>query len=121
MKILAWLLIASLLGYAGLLALMYVFQRALLYFPDSVRPPAQAGLRQAQEVTLTSSDGEKLLAWFVPPRGDKPLVIYFQGNAEGLTARAGALQLAHRQRHRAAGAVLSRLWRLDRLVQAKPG
>ncbi len=39
-------------------------------------------------MTLTSSDGEKLLAWFVPPRGDKPLVLYFQGNAEGLTARA---------------------------------
>ena len=90
MNILAWLLVLALLGYGGLLALMYVFQRALLYFPDSARrPPAQAGLPQAQEVTLTSSDGEKLLAWFVPPRGDKPLVLYFQGNAEGLAARAG--------------------------------
>jgi fermentation-respiration switch protein FrsA (DUF1100 family) len=90
MKILAWLLVLAPLGYGGLLALMYVFQRALLYFPDSARrPPAQAGLPQAQEVTLTSSDGEKLLAWFVPPRGDKPLVLYFQGNAEGLAARAG--------------------------------
>ncbi len=90
MKILAWLLVLALLGYGGLLALMYVFQRALLYFPDSARtPPAQAGLPQAQEVTLTSSDGETLLAWFVPPRGDKPLVIYFQGNAEGLGPRAG--------------------------------
>ena len=40
-------------------------------------------------MTLTSSDGERLIAWFVPPRGDKPLVLYFQGNAEGLAARVG--------------------------------
>ena len=46
--------------------------------------PAQAGLPQAEEVTFTSSDGEKLIAWFVPPRGEKRVVIYFQGNAEGL-------------------------------------
>ena len=38
-------------------------------------------------MTLTSSDGEKLIAWLVPPRGDKPVVLYFQGNAEGLPAR----------------------------------
>jgi hypothetical protein len=90
MTALKWLLIAAVLGYGGLLVLMYVFQRALIYFPDTKRtPPVQAGLPQAQEVTLTSSDGEKLIAWFVPARDGKPLVIYFQGNAEGLAARVG--------------------------------
>jgi uncharacterized protein len=90
MTALKWLLIAAVLGYGGLLALMYVFQRALMYFPDAKRtPPALAGLPQAQEVTLTSSDGERLIAWFVPPSGDKPVVLYFQGNAGGLDLRAG--------------------------------
>ncbi|MGH6664622.1 MAG: alpha/beta hydrolase [Pseudolabrys sp.] len=89
MTVLKWLLILAVVGYGGLLALMYVFQRALQYFPDPTRvAPAQAGLPQAQEVTLTSSDGEKLIAWFVPARAGKPMVIYFQGNAEGLSARA---------------------------------
>src|ERR1035437_2562640 len=88
MTALKWLVIAAVLGYGGLLALMYVFQRALLYFPDSNHVlPAQAGLPQAQEVTLTSGDGEKLIAWFVDPRGDQPVVLYFEGNAEGLAAR----------------------------------
>ncbi len=88
MTALKWLMIAAVIGYGGLLALMYVFQRALMYFPDTTRTaPAQAGLPQAQEVALQSDDGEKLLAWHVPPRGDKPVVIYFQGNAEGLKAR----------------------------------
>lgn len=90
MAALNWLLIAAALGYGGLLVLMYVFQRALQYFPDATRtPPGQAGLPQAQEVTLTSGDGEKLIAWFVPARAGKPVVLYFQGNAEGLAARVG--------------------------------
>ena len=90
MAVLKWLLVLAVAGYAGLLALMYVFQRAMMYFPDAARvAPAQAGLPRAAEVTFASSDGEKLLAWFVPPDAGKPLVIYFQGNAEGLAARVG--------------------------------
>lgn len=89
MTSLKWLLILAVAGYGSLLALMYVFQRALLYFPDATRvAPGQAGLPQAEEVTLTSGDGERLIAWYAPPSGDKPLVLYFQGNAEGLPARA---------------------------------
>ena len=90
MSALKWLLLIAALGYGGLLALMYVFQRSLMYFPDRARtPPVVAGLAQAEEVTLTSADGEKLIAWHVPPRQAKPLVIYFQGNAGGLDLRAG--------------------------------
>jgi fermentation-respiration switch protein FrsA (DUF1100 family) len=86
---LKWLFLLILLGYVGLLALMYTFQRALMYFPDPARtPPAAAGLPQAEEVTLTSADGEKLIAWYVPARAAKPLVIYFQGNAGALNLRA---------------------------------
>jgi len=89
MTTLKWLLLIAALGYGGLLALMYVFQRSLMYFPDQARtPPATAGLPQAEEVTLTSADGEKLVAWYAPPQGTKPVVIYFQGNAGALDLRA---------------------------------
>jgi fermentation-respiration switch protein FrsA (DUF1100 family) len=89
MPTLKWLLIAAVLGYGGLLALMYVFQRSLLYFPNPGRiSPAAAGLPQASEVTFRSDDGETLLAWYVAPREGKKLVLYFQGNADGLNARA---------------------------------
>ncbi len=74
--------------YGAVLALMYVFQRALLYFPDPRHTlPAAAGLPEAREVQLTTSDGEKLIAWQVAPRGDKPVVLYFQGNAGALDLR----------------------------------
>jgi fermentation-respiration switch protein FrsA (DUF1100 family) len=87
---LKWFLIIVFVGYGGLLALMIVFQRKLMYFPDPTRTaPAQAGLPQAEEVAFTSSDGEKLIAWHVAPRGAKPVVLYFQGNAGALDLRVG--------------------------------
>ena len=89
MTALKWLIILLIGGYASLLLAMYVFQRTLMYFPDPARiPPAQAGLPQAQEVTFESADGEKLIGWHVPPQDNKPVVIYFQGNAGGLNLRA---------------------------------
>jgi fermentation-respiration switch protein FrsA (DUF1100 family) len=90
MTIIKWLLIVIVLGYGVLLALMAVFQRKLIYFPDPRRhDPAAAGLPQAEEVELTASDGEKLVAWHVPPRAEKPVVLYFQGNAGALDLRVG--------------------------------
>ena len=90
MTVMKWLLLAIVLGYGALLALMALFQRKLMYFPDPRRyRPAAAGLPQAEEVELKASDGEKLIAWHVPPRGDKPVVLYFQGNAGALDLRVG--------------------------------
>lgn len=90
MTVVLSLLVLAVLLYGGLLALMYAFQRRLMYFPDARRwAPALAGFPQAEEIALASSDGERLLAWHVPPRGDKPVVIYFQGNAGGLDLRIG--------------------------------
>jgi uncharacterized protein len=64
-----------------------------MYFPDARRrAPADAGLPQAEEVTLTTSDGETLVAWHVAPRDGKPVVLYFQGNAGALDLRAGRFQ-----------------------------
>src|SRR5262245_10063601 len=90
MTTLKWFILIAVFGYGGLLALMYIFQRNLLYFPDARRTaPAVAGLPQADEVMLTTVDGEKLIAWHVRPQGSRPVVIYFQGNAGALDLRAG--------------------------------
>src|SRR5260370_19008009 len=60
-----------------------------MYLPEKVRtPPAAAGLPEAEEVFLQTADGEKVIAWHVPPRGDKPLVLYFHGNGGALSWRA---------------------------------
>jgi fermentation-respiration switch protein FrsA (DUF1100 family) len=88
MTLLKWL-IASALIYGGVLVLMYVAQRSLMYFPETRRtPPSAAGLPQAEEVVLDTVDGEKLIAWHVAPAAGRPLVIYFQGNGGALRLRA---------------------------------
>jgi fermentation-respiration switch protein FrsA (DUF1100 family) len=84
MTTLKTLIIAAVLGYAGLLAAVYLFQRAIMYpAPQSVRTaPAAAGLPQAQEHLLDTADGEKITVWHVLPKGDRPVVIFFHGNGE---------------------------------------
>jgi uncharacterized protein len=89
MALLKWTLIVFLVGYVGVVALLYVVQRALMYFPDSVRmPPAAAGLQAAQEILLDTADGERVVAWHLPPRGDRPVVLYLHGNGGALSHRA---------------------------------
>ncbi len=83
------LLVIAAAGYLALVALMYVAQRGMMYFPATARtPPATAGLPQAEEVMLDTADGERLIAWHVPPRGDKPVILYFHGNGGALNYRA---------------------------------
>src|SRR5262245_50045442 len=88
MTLTKWLL-AAVLIYIGFVALLYVVQRKMLFLPDTTRhAPASAGLPEAQEVVLDTADGEKVIVWHAPPQGDKPVVVYFQGNGGGLNLRA---------------------------------
>ena len=64
--------IVIVIACGGFVALMYAMQRSLMYFPERGRtPPAVAGLPAAQELTLDTADGEKLVAWYVAPRDRK--------------------------------------------------
>ena len=87
MVYLKWTFILAAIGYVAVGAIMFFAQRALMYFPESLRTaPAAAGLRQAEEVMLDSG-AEKIIAWHVPPRGNKPVVLYFHGNGGALQHR----------------------------------
>ena len=88
MTVLAGIAISLLCVYAGVLAMLYVTQRSLMYFPETIHTtPAAAGLPQAQEVKLTTADGEHIFAWHVPPRDGKPVILYLHGNGGALRYR----------------------------------
>jgi fermentation-respiration switch protein FrsA (DUF1100 family) len=88
MALAKWALILPLSFYIGLLALMYVAQRSLMYFPESLRTaPAAAGFPEAAEVVLDTTDGERVIVWHVAPRGDAPVWLYFHGNGGALRHR----------------------------------
>lgn len=80
--------------------LAWAFQRRLVYFPDRAQvPPAGSALPGGRDVTLRTSDGLELGAWFAEPtRGDRGLaVLVAPGNAGN---RAGRATIGHALRRR---------------------
>ena len=70
---------------------MWALQRRLIYLPSpGPVPSAQEVVGGAREVTLTTSDGLELGAWYVPARGprDNAAVLVANGNAGDRSLRA---------------------------------
>jgi fermentation-respiration switch protein FrsA (DUF1100 family) len=90
MTVLKWLAAVALIVWCGGLALLYFAQRSILFpIPETRRTsPRAAGLPDAEEHLLKTSDGEQLIAWHVAPRAGKPVVIFFHGNGDILAWRA---------------------------------
>jgi hypothetical protein len=67
---------------ALLLALLWVFQRRLVYLPDDGPVPAAGdAVPGGRDVALRTADGLTLGAWFVPgPAADAPAVLVANGN-----------------------------------------
>jgi len=85
---LGWIAAIALVTYAALTLTIYFAQRSLMYFPDTAHvTPAAAGLPEAEEVPLTAADGTRIHVWHVPPRGDRPVIVYFHGNGGSLAGR----------------------------------
>lgn len=81
--------------------MLTALQRQLIYFPDSTTvPPAGEVIRGARDLTLHTSDGLALGAWFVPasPAEDTHLaVLVAPGNGGSRSGRAGlATELSRR-------------------------
>jgi uncharacterized protein len=93
MSFVKWTFIVLGSFYLALAALLYVLQRGMMYFPETVRTaPAAAGLPQAEEAVLDTADGEKVIVWHVPPRDGKPVVVYFHGNGGSMRLRVDRFQ-----------------------------
>jgi alpha-beta hydrolase superfamily lysophospholipase len=88
MTALGWIAVIALALYVGLTTMVYLAQRSLMYFPDTLHTmPAEAGLPEAEEVQLKASDATPIIAWHVAPRDDKPVILYFHGNGGSLKYR----------------------------------
>ena len=78
--------------YVAAVAGMVVFQRDLQYFPDRSDPaPVGVGLVDVQRVPLATADGETVVLWWADPAPDRPVILYFHGNAGSIAQRADRL------------------------------
>lgn len=91
MAVLKWIAIILAAGYVAGLVLLFAKQRIMLFpIPTAERTAAAAaGLPEAEEHVLTTSDGEKVIVWHVPAKPGRAVVLFFHGNGDFLAGLAG--------------------------------
>ena len=82
-------LTAVVVGYVGLVGIMYVGQRGLMYHPGGpIGPPTAYGVGEMVELLLENGAGHTLMSWYTAPQPNQPVLIFFQGNAGTIGDRA---------------------------------
>ncbi len=76
-------------AYVLVVACMYMFQRSLMYFPDTNKP---ALVEDVSEITVTTQDGLEITGWYIESRKGKPVILYFHGNAQDHAVRLPRVQ-----------------------------
>lgn len=82
--------------YLGLTLLLFLFQARFIYFPIAAwaATPARVGLPY-ETVTLTTSDGVELSAWFIPAPEASHVLLFFHGNAGNISHRLTSIEQFH--------------------------
>ncbi len=94
------LLLFAVAAYLLFLALVFVTQHRLLYFPDTpgravTTSPRDIGL-DYEDVRLRTEDGVTLHGWFVPAAKDaQGALLFFHGNAGNISHRLDSIRQFH--------------------------
>ncbi len=96
MPILLRLVLVLAAGYVLVCLLVYFFQTRLVYFPAPAprTTPAQHGLAY-RELELSTSDGERLHAWFLPHAEAHGAILVSHGNAGNIGDRLAIARAYH--------------------------
>jgi fermentation-respiration switch protein FrsA (DUF1100 family) len=71
---------------------LIVFARTLIYpFAPDISAAASVGIPGSRAQTITASDGLDLTVWITPPQGERPVILYFMGNAGSLPSSSPRL------------------------------
>jgi len=74
--------------YFSILVFLFVFQRNILFVPSRSTPSiTETNVSEMSEVNIETKDELSLLSWFYRGKVEKPLIIYFQGNAGNISDR----------------------------------
>ena len=94
------ILLAIAIGYLAIAVLLWLAQERLMFLPVGVRGPVAAPATwKIEAVAHRSGDGTRLAgALLLPPGPARPLVIYYGGNAEEVTASAAGARETYGER-----------------------
>lgn len=86
-------------AYAALVGAVFLLQGSLIYFPDIgrqiLRTPRDVGL-DYETVWLTTEDGVRIEAWYVPAPAARGVALLAHGNAGSIGDRVDYARLFHR-------------------------
>jgi uncharacterized protein len=93
-RVLWRLSLSAFIIYALLLIFLFAAQTGMIYYPsrEQYESPADAGLKFT-EVTIRTSDGVDISAWYVPAGGSTGTLLYCHGNAGNITHRVPLIKL----------------------------
>lgn len=96
MRMIATILAAVALGYAGIAGWLYFAQESFVYFPDRklAGTPANAGLAY-EAVTLVTEDDVRLGGWFIPAPKSRGTLLFNHGNAGNISQRLESIRQFH--------------------------
>ncbi|MCK9202358.1 MAG: alpha/beta hydrolase [Gallionella sp.] len=85
--------------YGVMLLMLFLRQDGLVYYPNLPSRAYEATPKDYQlpyeNVTLTTSDGVRLAAWFVPAEHPRGTLLYAHGNAGNISHRLDSIRLFH--------------------------
>ena len=74
--------------YVGLALLLYFLQRKMVFSPDPTYvAPELVDVKGLVEVELRSTQGHRLVNWYVPALAGKPTLLFFHGNGGNVANR----------------------------------
>ncbi len=93
--------LSAAIALVAIAAVLWLFQRKLIYFPSAQVPdPQSVGLQGVSQVTFPTADGLTLNGWFVSRSADSAtVVLVFNGNAGNRAHRASFADALARQGH----------------------
>lgn len=81
-------LICFLAIYLATLGYMYVKQRSFIYYPDRTKLDVSLfNSERFDEISVKTDDGLTLKAFYAPPEENKPVFVFFHGNAGTINHR----------------------------------
>jgi fermentation-respiration switch protein FrsA (DUF1100 family) len=93
------IVLLAMVGYGVFAGFIYLMQPRLLYYPDVptrelTATPSRIGL-DYKAVTLSTGDGVRLSAWFIPHPAPRATLLFFHGNAGNISHRLESIRLFH--------------------------
>ena len=85
-RLLVGFAVVAVLAYLMVLGVMYVYQRDFQYDRSGrMFELSETKLTGAELVSIPTADGSPLAAWYQPPTGDMPVILYFRGNSQSFS------------------------------------